>query len=157
VSEIPDFMPLLAEGAHTSPQSGACAMEYVSYLAGEEWSDRPACVHPAIAETARVVNDCAGDEERQKLLPLLVRTMGTAEPDEGAPGFIFEPITPLGHHLVAARRVALRGSAYNWGSASVLEAVLDAYDEFTGRTKDEVKPLTQDALRQMAQLTGVAK
>lgn len=74
----PDFLPVLSRGAHTSPKDGACAMEYVSFLAGEEWSDRPACVHPVIASMARSVNDSLGDDERQALLPLLARTMGTA-------------------------------------------------------------------------------
>ena len=74
----PDFLPVLSRGAHKSPESGACAMEYVSYLAGEEWSDSPACVHPVVASMARTVNDRLGDDERQTLLPLLARTMGTA-------------------------------------------------------------------------------
>jgi len=42
----PDFLPVLSHGSHTSPKEGACVMEYVSVLAGEPWTDRPACTHP---------------------------------------------------------------------------------------------------------------
>ncbi len=32
-------------------------MELASYLAGERWSDHPACTHPLLAAVARDVND----------------------------------------------------------------------------------------------------
>lgn len=75
----PDLMPILSSGDHSSPKEGACIMEYASLLAGEEWSDSPACTHPVLASMARVVNDRIGDSARQSLLPLLPRLMGTAE------------------------------------------------------------------------------
>lgn len=75
----PDLMPILSSGDHASPKEGACVMEMASYLAGEEWSDSPACTHPVLASMARVVNDRLGDSARQSLLPLLPRLMGTAE------------------------------------------------------------------------------
>ena len=81
----PDLMPILSAGAHESPAEGACVMEMASYLAGEEWSDSPACTHPALARMAQVVNDRLPDEERGALLDLLPRLMGTAAtgtPDE---------------------------------------------------------------------------
>lgn len=80
---IPDLMPILSSGAHSSPAEGACVMEMASYLAGEAWSDRPTCTHPVLATVARHVNDSLGDDARQSLLPLLPRLMGTAE--TGAP------------------------------------------------------------------------
>lgn len=75
----PDFMPILSAGKHNSPKSGACVMEMASYLAGEEWSDSPACTHPVLANMARTVNDRLSDSERGALLDLLPRLMGTTE------------------------------------------------------------------------------
>ncbi|HUE25944.1 MAG TPA: hypothetical protein VMP89_04150 [Solirubrobacteraceae bacterium] len=38
----------LAYGTHATPDDGRCAMEWVSYLAGEPHSDHPACVSPVL-------------------------------------------------------------------------------------------------------------
>ena len=76
---IPEGLPILSAGAHSSPKEGACLLEYASYLAGEEWSDSPACTHPVLARMAQVVNDRLPDSERAALLDLLPRLMGTAE------------------------------------------------------------------------------
>jgi hypothetical protein len=69
-------MPVLSPGRHRNPRKGACFMEFASYLAGEKWSDRPACTHPALAEAARSVNDHIGDEVRQQMLPLVPEVIG---------------------------------------------------------------------------------
>lgn len=74
---VPDFMPVLARGKHSDPSVGACIMEYVSYLAGEEFSDKPGCVDINLAGFARAINDILPDEERQALLPFISRLMGT--------------------------------------------------------------------------------
>jgi hypothetical protein len=42
----PDLLPILSPGKHRSPRTGACFMELASLLAGERWSDHPACTHP---------------------------------------------------------------------------------------------------------------
>ena len=81
---IPDYLPVLASGAHESPKDGACVMEYVSLLAGEEWSDSPACTHPVLASMARAVNDSLPDDRRQELVPLIGRLFGTADTREDA-------------------------------------------------------------------------
>lgn len=77
MSTVPQFVPILSAGAHPDPSEGACVMEMASFLAGEAWSDRPACTHPALAGMARVVNDHLPDERRGVLLDLLPRLMGT--------------------------------------------------------------------------------
>ena len=77
---VPDLMPVLSKGSHASPADGACVMEMVSYLAGEEWSDSPACTHPVLARAAQVVNDRLPDSERHLLVPLIGRLFGTAAP-----------------------------------------------------------------------------
>lgn len=75
----PDFMPILSKGAHPDPSEGACVMEMVSFLAGEEWSDTPSCTHPVLARMAQVVNDRLPDAERHRLVPLIGRLFGTGE------------------------------------------------------------------------------
>lgn len=75
---VPEYMPVLSAGAHETPELGACIMEMVSFLAGEVWSDSPACTHPVLAEMARCINDRLSDAERQKILPLMGRLFGTA-------------------------------------------------------------------------------
>ena len=49
VSDVPDMMPVLSRGKHRNPKKGACFMELASFLAGEPWSDHPACTHPLLA------------------------------------------------------------------------------------------------------------
>jgi hypothetical protein len=56
-------------------------MEYASYLAGERWSDHPACTHPLIGELARQVNDFISDAARQGLLELVPDMIGLAGSD----------------------------------------------------------------------------
>ena len=56
-------------------------MEYASYLAGEKWSDHPACTHPLLAELARQVNDFVSDETRQTLLELVPDVIGLTGSD----------------------------------------------------------------------------
>jgi hypothetical protein len=51
-------------------------MEFASFLAGERWSDHPACTHSLLAQLARRVNDLIGDEGRQQLVPLIPLVVG---------------------------------------------------------------------------------
>ena len=74
----PDFMPVLSSGSHDNPREGACIMEYVSLLAGEPWSDHPACTHPVLAAMARAVNDRIPSADRHLLIPIIGRLFGTA-------------------------------------------------------------------------------
>ena len=56
-------------------------MEYASHLAGERWSDHPACTHPLLAELARRVNDCISDRARQELVVLVPDVIGLTGSD----------------------------------------------------------------------------
>lgn len=76
---IPDFLPSISAGAHDAGDGEACVMEYVSLLAGEEWSDRPECTHPVLAHEARTVNDALPDADRGRLVPLVGRLLGSAD------------------------------------------------------------------------------
>lgn len=80
-SSIPEGMPILSAGRHRNPHSGACFMEFASYLAGEKWSDHPACTHALLATLARDVNDLTTDEARNRLLPLVTRVVGLTSDD----------------------------------------------------------------------------
>ena len=77
----PELMPTLSAGKHRSPRTGACVMEFASYLAGERWSDRPRCTHPLLAELARGVNDHVSDDARQRLVPLVPSVIGLTSDD----------------------------------------------------------------------------
>ena len=68
----------LAYGTHASPNDGRCAMEWVSYLAGEPHSDQPVCVSPVLRSMCIALNDGLDQEPRQRLRPYLTRTIGTA-------------------------------------------------------------------------------
>lgn len=72
----PTGMPILSAGRHRNPRQGACFMEFASYLAGERWSDHPACTHPVLAALARDVNDLTGDEARNGLSGHIHRVVG---------------------------------------------------------------------------------
>jgi hypothetical protein len=77
----PELIPILSRGKHRNPRTGACFMELVSYLAGERWSDHPACTHPLLAAVARNVNDCTSDEGRPRLAELIPSVIGLTGDD----------------------------------------------------------------------------
>jgi hypothetical protein len=52
-------------------------MQVIDWISSHGWSDRPACVHPALRKAAIAVNDSLDDAGRQKLLELVPRLMGT--------------------------------------------------------------------------------
>jgi hypothetical protein len=69
----------LARETHTHPSQGRSAMERVSYLTGEPHSNEPDRVSPVLRAFCRTLNDAMDDEPRQRLLPYLARTIGTAD------------------------------------------------------------------------------
>ncbi|HET7398633.1 MAG TPA: hypothetical protein VFJ94_08930 [Intrasporangium sp.] len=90
VPVIPDGVPVLSAGRHRNPRKGACFMEMASFLAGEKWSDHPACTHPLLAAVARTVNDSLGDRARQQLTAMIPEVIGLIPDDERV-----EPILAL--------------------------------------------------------------
>jgi hypothetical protein len=70
---------MLANGTHSTPDDGRCAMEWVSHLAGEPHSDEPRCVSPVLRIFCATLNDALDDDRRQGLRPYLTRTIGTAD------------------------------------------------------------------------------
>ena len=79
--QLPELLPMLSRGKHRSPRKGACFMEFASLLAGERWSDHPACTHPLLAALARHVNDYTSDAGRQRLADLIPSVIGLTGDD----------------------------------------------------------------------------
>jgi hypothetical protein len=77
----PALLPMLSRGKHRSPRKGACFMEFASLLAGERWSDHPACTHPLLAAVARHVNDHTSDAGRPQLARLIPSVIGLTGDD----------------------------------------------------------------------------
>ncbi|CAN5253107.1 hypothetical protein BH11ACT2_BH11ACT2_20670 [soil metagenome] len=76
----PEVVPVLSRGRHRSARQGACFMEFASFLAGEKWSDHPACTDPSLAHLARGVNDLVGDGARTRLTVLIPSVIGLTDP-----------------------------------------------------------------------------
>lgn len=72
-------VPWLRKGKGESPQDGGCILQVIDWIDRCEWTDDPPCVHPVLASLAIRVNDCTSDEQRQKLLALAPRLMGTGD------------------------------------------------------------------------------
>jgi hypothetical protein len=67
----------LSAGKHSSPHEGACVMELASMLAGEQFTDHPACVCPVIGSFLRAYNDSVDDDRRQDLYAYASRVVGS--------------------------------------------------------------------------------
>src|SRR4029434_3262757 len=77
----PNLFPILSPGKHRNPRTGACFMELASLLAGERFSDHPACTHPLLAAVARHVNDYTSDAGRSRLAELIPSVIGLTGDD----------------------------------------------------------------------------
>lgn len=138
----PDFIPVLAHGGHPTPEYGACLMEMVSFIEGEEWSDTPQCVEYALAQLARNINDFVSDDNRSKLVDSIHRFSGTAgiDSDEvnkllygssysnGIPHFLkkFHEIKRRAQNDKGEDR--LTNEQYDQIAIDLLYKVLDGYD-----------------------------
>jgi hypothetical protein len=91
---IPNGVPQLSRGKHRSAKTGACFMEFASYLAGEPWSDSPQCTDPLLAHVARGVNDLLPDARRGEIAPEIPRVIGLR-----------------GDHRILAPVIAMRAAA----------------------------------------------
>jgi hypothetical protein len=56
----------LIAGAGSEDEGTACVMTALSWVAGEAWSDRPACAHPLLASLAIRANDADGTTTIQR-------------------------------------------------------------------------------------------
>ena len=79
--QSPDLFPILSPGKHRNPRRGCLLHGLASLLAGERWSDHPACTHPLLAALARHVNDHTSDAGRQRLAKLIPSVIGLTGED----------------------------------------------------------------------------
>ena len=100
----PALLPILSRGKHRSPRKGACFMEFASLLAGERWSDHPACTHPLLAAVARHVNDSTSDAGRSRLAELIPSVIGLTGEDLHIDAAIALGSARLALPVVAAER-----------------------------------------------------
>jgi hypothetical protein len=135
----PDVMPILSPGRHRSPRRGACFMEFASYLAGERWSDHPACTHGTLAHMARMVNDRTSDAGRARLTPLIPSVIGLTSDD------------PLLDALLAVRAahaaLPIAAEERQRSQAVGLRVALTVLAERDGELVSEARDLAEAALR----------
>lgn len=136
-----DILPLLGRGKHRNPRKGACFMELASYLAGERWSDSPACTHPLLAHTARLVNDFTGDDARPPLAQLIPAVIGLQSDD---PSWDYELAL-----LAAARALPIAAESSQRSLAVGMLACERLYSEHRGLPLDTVSPATRTALSEV--------
>ncbi|MFI6503269.1 hypothetical protein [Nonomuraea typhae] len=142
-----DHMPVLSRGRHRNPKRGACFMELASYLAGERWSDHPACTHPLLAALARLVNDNTGDDNRNGLAELVPSIIGLTGDDLRVDAAVALRCATTALPVAAAeRQLALAVSVL---AAEEMRARLD------GRPPGG--PLSEMALRAMEQVPQAAR
>lgn len=114
-------------------------MEYVSFLAGERWSDHPACTHPLLAGVARGVNDQISDDARAGLVDLIPSVIGLTGDDPRIDAAIAMRCAAIALPVVAEHRQ--RALAVG---LLVARQVYSDLDEGTGQSMDSSK-LFEDA------------
>jgi hypothetical protein len=135
---LPELLPTLARGKHRSPRKGACFMEFASLLAGERWSDSPACTHPLLATVARHVNDYTSDPGRPRLAVLIPSVIGLTGDDLRIDARIALGAATTALPVVAAERQRVMAV-----SVLTCERVLTALD---GRPVGSLEPRSRSAL-----------
>ena len=139
----PEMLPLLSRGKHRNPRKGACFMELASYLAGERWSDHPACTHSLLASVARLVNDHTSDDGRPQLATLIPSVIGLTGTDAHIDALIALRCSIIALPVAAAERQRVMAV-----SVLVSERVLADLD---GRPVDELSEPSRTALAAVPQ------
>jgi hypothetical protein len=135
----PDVMPILSPGRHRSRRRGACFMEFASYLAGERWSDHPACTHGTLAHLARLVNDRTSDAARARLTPLIPTVIGLTSDD---------PLLDVVLTVRAAHAaLPIAAEERQRSQAVALRVALEVLAERDGELAAESRELAEAALR----------
>lgn len=124
MSTMFEIQPIkLLRGTHsdTAQTGSGCFMNVIAYLNGEpRITDSSPCVCPTIRPIAIWLNDFADDEQRQSLLPFLLRAMGTKTADEKILAKRREIVVAFAKDMVdVARRAAntATGAGYIAGAA----------------------------------------
>lgn len=151
---VPDVMPHLDAGKHRHPRRGACFMEFASYLAGERWSDHPACTDRTLATLARGVNDLVTDDRRDELIELVPRVVGLRGADElGLVVALRAAITALPIASMQRQRVLAAGIIVICAALEVQPFPSHDIRAEAHRTLDEVPDAARWARGHLASLT----
>jgi hypothetical protein len=145
----PEWMPVLSRGKHRNPRRGACFMEMASFLAGERWSDHPACTHPLLAHLARIVNDSVTDQGRTKLIPLIPAVIGLSSDDVRMDAAIALRSALAALPIAAVARQHVLATA-----VIACERVLS---EMEGSDPDSLSPQSRQALDQVPEAEAWAR
>jgi hypothetical protein len=137
---LPDLLPVLSRGKHSGPRKGACFMEFASLLAGERWSDHPACTHPLLAAVARHVNDYTSDAGRSRLAGLIPSVIGLNGDDLHIDVWIALRSATIALPVVSAERQRVM-------AVSVL-ACERLLAELDGRPADDLRAPSRSAMAQ---------
>ena len=136
-----DVLPLLGRGKHRNPRKGACFMELASYLAGERWSDSPACTHRLLAHMARLVNDFTDDSARPRLAILIPSVIGLQSQD---PRWDYELAL-----LAAAHAFPVAAESSQRSLAVGMLATERLYADFEGRPRGSLTVRTREAFKEV--------
>lgn len=141
VVRVPVGTPFVGRGNHPFYQPDrvdmriGCTMELVSVLAGERWTDHPQTAPRELTQAMILVNDKLPDHQRQRMLELVPRLVGTNTNTYGFNGNWDEDFEHLLNRVVQyAWR--LRPEAVNGEIEYVLRSahnLLDMFDQRTGR------------------------
>ena len=137
----PELIPVLSRGKHRNPRRGACFMEMASFMAGERWSDHPACTHPLLANLARLVNDSVTDRLRPRLIPLIPSVIGLTSDDLHVDAAIALRSAQSALPIAAAQRQNVLATA-----VLRCERVLAELD---GRDRDSLSPQSRKVLERV--------
>jgi hypothetical protein len=124
-------------------------MEMASYLAGERWSDHPACTHPLLADLARLVNDIVTDRLRPKLIPMIPSVIGLTSDDLHVDATIALRASLVALPIAAAPRQHVLATA-----VLTCERVLAELD---GRDRSSMDPRSRKVLDQVPEATAWAR
>lgn len=157
---LPQLVPVLSPGKHRNPRTGACFMELASLLAGERWSDHPACTHPLLAALARQVNDRTGDADRQRLATLIPSVIGLASDDAHLDVMIARRCARTALPVVSAERQRVMAVAV-LTCGRVLAALdgrpVDTLDEHSRQALDDVPEAARWARQFMSDIAPSLK
>jgi hypothetical protein len=147
----------LEKGRHAFPQEGMCLMEAVAFIAGEDFTDRPECVSPVLAEFGRILNDFLSDDARQQLIPLIPKLVGTVNHEQDqqdglrcahwlaahwSPTWL-DLVPELESHATALRAIP---APKTWTDVEDWFAVIDAAEAAAwAAAQDATQDATQDA------------
>ena len=124
-------------------------MEMASLLAGEAWSDHPACTQPLLTELARLVNDSLTDQWRPHLIPLIPSVIGLTSHDPHVDAAIALGSASAALPIAAAPRQNVLATAVI--TCERLLADLDA------RPQDAMSPQSRQVLDQVPRAQAWAR